>query len=102
MCHANVPLNMQVISLIKPIASTKKLHVTLTLDPDLPVFAVGDWKRLMQTLLNVVGNAVKFTKQGYVSVRASIAKPKVLQDWRTPEFYPVSSDDHKYIIIQVT
>ncbi|XP_028785999.1 probable ethylene response sensor 1 [Neltuma alba] len=91
----------EVINLIKPIASVKKLLVTLTLDPDVPVFAIGDEKRLMQTLLNVVGNAVKFTRQGYVSVRASVGKPKVLQDRRPPEFYPASSDGHQYVIIQV-
>ncbi|KAK4282532.1 hypothetical protein QN277_013894 [Acacia crassicarpa] len=92
----------EVINLIKPIASLKKLRVTLTLDPHLPVFAIGDEKRLMQTLLEVVGNAVKFTRKGYVSVRASVARPKVLEDWRSPEFYPASSDAHQhYIEIQV-
>lgn len=91
----------EVIELIKPIASVKKLPMTLILAPDLPTHAVGDEKRLMQTLLNVVGNAVKYTKEGYVSIRASVAKPESLQDWRPPEFYPVSSDGHFYIRVQV-
>jgi ethylene receptor len=92
---------MQVIELIKPIASVKKLPITLILAPDLPTHAIGDEKRLMQTLLNVVGNAVKYTKEGYVSIRASVAKPESLQDWRPPEFYPASSDGHFYIRVQV-
>ncbi|KAF1861017.1 hypothetical protein Lal_00000433 [Lupinus albus] len=91
----------EVINLIKPIASVKKLPMTLILGPDLPIFAIGDAKRLMQTLLNVVGNAVKFTKGGYISIRASVAKPESLQDWRPPEFYPKSSDGHFYIRVQV-
>jgi ethylene receptor len=91
----------EVIELIKPIASVKKLPITLILAPDLPTHAVGDEKRLMQTLLNVVGNAVKYTKEGYVSIRASVAKPESLQDWRPPEFYPTSSDGHFYIRVQV-
>jgi ethylene receptor len=91
----------EVIELIKPIASVKKLPITLILAPDLPTHAIGDEKRLMQTLLNVVGNAVKYTKEGYVSIRASVAKPESLQDWRPPEFYPASSDGHFYIRVQV-
>ncbi|XP_050877185.1 probable ethylene response sensor 1 [Lathyrus oleraceus] len=91
----------EVIELIKPIAYVKKLPITLILAPDLPDNAIGDEKRLMQTLLNVVGIAVKYTKEGYVSIRASIAKPESLQDWRPPEFYPASSDGHFYIRVQV-
>ena len=87
--------------MIKPIASLNKLPMTLILAPDLPVFAIGDEKRLMQTLLNVAGNAVKFTKEGYVSIRASVAKPECLHDWRPPEFYPASSDGHFFIRVQV-
>lgn len=58
----------QAVSLIKPIASVKKLSMTLILAPDLPVYAAGDEKRVIQTILNIAGNAVKFTKKGYVSV----------------------------------
>lgn len=86
---------------MKPIASVKKLTMTLIMAPDLPACAVGDEKRLMQTLLNVAGNAVKFTKEGYVSIIASVAKPDSLRDWRPPEFYPMSSDGHFYLRVQV-
>lgn len=75
--------------------------MTLILAPDLPFSAIGDEKRLMQTLLNIVGNAVKFTKAGYVSIIASFAKPESIRDWRPPEFYPVSSEGHFYVRVQV-
>ncbi|CAK9185822.1 unnamed protein product [Ilex paraguariensis] len=91
----------EVINLIKPIASVKKLSMTLALALDLPVYAVGDEKRIMQIILNVVGNAIKFTKQGYVSIEASIAKPEYLRDWRPSEFYPMSSDGNFYLWVQV-
>lgn len=102
----NGPFNLQivlreVIKLIKPIASCKKLSMTLIMAPELPTYAVGDEKRLMQIILNIVGNAVKFTKEGYVSIIASVAKPESLSDWRPPEFYPVSTDGHFYLRVQV-
>ncbi|KAM0951162.1 putative histidine kinase [Dioscorea sansibarensis] len=91
----------EVINLIKPIAAVKKLSVSLTLAPDLPFYAVGDEKRLMQTLLNVAGNAVKFTKEGYISITASVPKPDSFRDTRAPEFYPVAPDGHFYLRVQV-
>ncbi|XP_056176033.1 ethylene response sensor 1-like isoform X2 [Syzygium oleosum] len=55
----------------------------------------------MQTVLNIIGNAVKFTKQGYVSVVASIAKPESLAEWQPPDFHPVFSNAHFYLRVQV-
>ncbi|KAK1318650.1 Ethylene receptor 1 [Acorus calamus] len=89
----------EVINLIKPITAVKKLPVTLTLSPDLPVCAVGDEKRLTQIILNVTGNAVKFTTEGYISVSASVVKPDLL--WRNEDFYPVASEGHFYLHVQV-
>ncbi|KAJ0976303.1 hypothetical protein J5N97_018268 [Dioscorea zingiberensis] len=91
----------EVINLIKPIAAVKKLSLSVTLASDLPLYAVGDEKRLMQALLNVTGNAVKFTKEGYISVTASVVKHDSLRDIRAPEFYPVATDGHFYLRVQV-
>ncbi|TYH21694.1 hypothetical protein ES288_A04G066000v1 [Gossypium darwinii] len=91
----------EVLNLIKPIASVKKLHVSLTLAPDLPEYAVGDEKRLMQTILNIVGNAVKFSKEGSISITAFVAKLDTLRDSKAPEFLPVLSDNHFYLRVQV-
>jgi ethylene receptor len=87
--------------LIKPVASVKKLLVTLTLGQDLPVYAVGDEKRLMQTILNVVGNAVKFSKEGSISITAFVAKSESLRDSRAQDFFLVPSDNHFYLRVQV-
>ncbi|XP_077216730.1 ethylene receptor-like [Tasmannia lanceolata] len=89
----------EVVNLIKPIASVKKLLVSLCLAPDLPVNAIGDEKCLMQTILNVAGNAVKFSKEGSISITASIAKLESLR--RAPDFYPVLSDEQFYLRVQV-
>lgn len=89
---------LQVHNLIKPVASVKKLLVTLNLAPDLPEYAIGDEKRLMQVILNVVGNAVKFSKEGSILINAKLES---LRDSRAPDFYAVPSDSHFYLRVQV-
>lgn len=91
----------EVRNLIKPVASVKKLMISLNLAQDLPMYASGDEKRLMQTLLNVVGNAVKFSKEGSISITASVAKSDSLKDFRARDFFPVPSDNHFYLRVQV-
>ncbi|KAL0420071.1 UNVERIFIED_CONTAM: putative ethylene response sensor 1 [Sesamum radiatum] len=91
----------EVVNLIKPIASLKKLSMTLALALDVPVYATGDEKRLMQVILIIVGNAVKFTREGFVEVEVSVAKPEYTRCWRPSEFCPPSTDGHFYLRVQV-
>jgi two-component system sensor histidine kinase/response regulator len=53
-------------------AHEKDLDVVCLADPEVPALLRGDPGRLRQILLNLGGNAVKFTQQGGVTVRASV------------------------------
>ena len=50
-------------------AHIKGLEITVHLDPKLPDMVIGDPGRLRQILLNLGGNAVKFTTEGEVALR---------------------------------
>ena len=54
-------------------ASQKNLTLTSTLGQDIPNWLVGDSFRLRQILINLVGNAIKFTGQGGVSLAVELA-----------------------------
>jgi PAS domain S-box-containing protein len=53
-------------------AEEKQISVNFQIDPKLPKGIVADETRLRQILLNLLGNAVKFTDSGYVMCRVSI------------------------------
>jgi signal transduction histidine kinase len=57
---------------VESLADEKKLALKIDLPSNLPV-ARGDERRLTQVLLNLVGNAIKFTDQGEVKIKAAAA-----------------------------
>jgi signal transduction histidine kinase/CheY-like chemotaxis protein/HPt (histidine-containing phosphotransfer) domain-containing protein len=56
------------VSIVKAVADKKGLEVRVELDADVPRWVNGDEARMRQVLLNLLNNAVKFTRQGSVTL----------------------------------
>lgn len=54
--------------MLEPTAKKQNLKLVMDIDKEIPAFIVGDNVRLTQILLNLIGNAIKFTREGEITV----------------------------------
>jgi PAS domain S-box-containing protein len=63
-------------AMIRPRAHDKGLHLGLMVFEEVPTHIEGDARRVRQILLNLMGNAIKFTADGHVTLSVSLVSPQ--------------------------
>jgi signal transduction histidine kinase len=71
-----IKICQSVIDLLRIPSIEKKLNLNLVLDPGLPKMILADSLRLNQILMNLIGNAIKFTHEGSVTLKVEILNSK--------------------------
>ena len=74
-----------VIDMEIPTVKLKGLSLTSEYDVNLPEIIMSDYYRIQSILINLISNAIKFTKKGYVKLTVALSKPK---------------DEKRYVVIR--
>lgn len=74
----------EVIQILMPLAEKKSIDLSFFIEPNVPQKIISDPVRLRQILLNLGGNAIKFTDEGFVRVRLQIIEES--QNLKTIQF----------------
>ncbi|KAI9021513.1 hypothetical protein CLU79DRAFT_703166 [Phycomyces nitens] len=67
---------VDVVEMLVAMAIQKEIYVSYQVDDDVPPVVMADGNRLRQIFINLLGNAIKFTHEGEISIRCSINKKK--------------------------
>jgi len=85
----------EVAKFAQPQALKKNLNFNINLPPTYdPILIYSDDQRLLQILFNLVGNSLKFTHQGDISINAEIiSKPIQFREQKLPGFVKITVED---------
>ncbi len=99
-------LQKNLVSLFTEINAAKQNTFTITITPDVPDYLLGDSVRIEQILINLLGNASKFTQQGEVSLHISLqqldAQQALIQFCVTDTGIGISESDTQRILAPFT
>ena len=83
----------EVLDLLDSQAAEKGIELGYFLSPKLPTLVTGDMNRLRQILINLLGNAIKFTNRGAAFLSVTLASPVVET---SPSSIEIASDSAAY------
>jgi signal transduction histidine kinase len=69
-----IELMFNLVNVMQYKKAEKPLEFHLSIDPTVPKYILGDKLRLNQILYNIVGNAVKFTDEGFIKIGITMGK----------------------------
>jgi len=72
------------VNMMRVKASEKRLSLRLEISPDVPEYIFGDEFRLGQILLNIIGNAIKFTAKGRIKISVYLKKDNLIFKVKDP------------------
>lgn len=82
-------------------AQLRGLDLLIDLDPDLPEWVIGDSQRLGQVMLNLIGNAIKFTERGGIRVRAGLSPRDFVANLPTASNHQNQSQHLQWLRIEI-
>ena len=81
----------KLIKLEKPSLTQKGLKFISQIDPNIPQFLISDRRKIHHIILNLIGNAIKFTKQGHIELRIELLEKQNDQSQITLKFHVIDT-----------